>query len=169
MEYDHSRKAGKPGDVWKHSVLLALANVLPATSDTFRYVDTHCGAPVHDLGRAEEWERGVGRFARNEAGDCQYADVTSNWLASDRYPASWVLVVESTCDSVRPRRRSRRRVPAAWCACPSERRRRDFRQTDGYVVAANLAKADLVFLDPPFHPSASAKPANTCCSRRRLV
>jgi len=174
MDYNHSRKAGNRGDVWKHSVLLALADSVGATSDTFQYVESHSGAPVHELGRNGEWKHGVGRFAGNESCDCQYAAVARSWLASNRYPASWVIVVDRLA-----KRFTRVRAvladladqvaahyPPRGVLVPSNVVV-DFKQADGYAVAASIEEADLVFLDPPFHPNANAdwqKLARSCHS-----
>ena len=49
MAYDHARKAGNRGDVWKHAVLVALTDAITTDSSSFRYVESHAGAPLHDL------------------------------------------------------------------------------------------------------------------------
>ena len=176
MEYNHSRKAGNRGDAWKHSVLLALADVLPATSDTFRYVESHSGAPVHELGPGGEWECGVGRFASNESCDCQYAAVARRWLALNRYPASWVMVVDRLAKRFPKVRATLSDLADSVAADYPPRGVHvppnvdvDFRQADGYVVAASLEEADLVFLDPPFHPSADADWQKLAASCRSLA
>lgn len=175
MQYNHSRKAGNQGDVWKHSVLLAIADSVVATSDMFQYVECHSGSPIYELTRGGEWERGVGRLARGGSCDCVYTTITKAWLEVNRYPASWVQVVDRLA-----KRFTRVRAVLADIA---ERVAADypppadvpvppnvtveFRRADGYAVAESLEKADLVFLDPPFHPSADAdwrKLAASCLS-----
>lgn len=61
MAYDHSRKAGNRDDVWKHAVLVALMDAITADSDSFRYVESHAGAPFHDLQPGGEWRHAAGR------------------------------------------------------------------------------------------------------------
>src|SRR6056297_1992731 len=59
MAYDHSRKAGNLGDIWKHAVLVSIAERIKAQND-FRYVESHSGAPIHNLTDGGEWRRGIG-------------------------------------------------------------------------------------------------------------
>ena len=47
--YDHARKAGNRGDVWKHETLVFVADLIPITNDTFSYLDFHAGTPIHTL------------------------------------------------------------------------------------------------------------------------
>ena len=58
MSYDHSRKAGNKGDVWKHFTLVTVVDRL-GVKDSFRYVDVHSGAPSYELGQTGEWTRGI--------------------------------------------------------------------------------------------------------------
>ena len=94
MTYDHSRKAGNRGDVWKHSVLMALADVMDGNDGRFRYVECHAGAPIHDLSENREWRRGVGTISKTTEGEWPYAAMATDWLARNRYPAGWVFVAE---------------------------------------------------------------------------
>lgn len=80
MSYDHSSKAGNLGDVWKHSVLVALVDAVPKKSESFRYVECHAGAPIHKLAEKGEWSRGVGRIDRRAACDSAYAAMAREWL-----------------------------------------------------------------------------------------
>lgn len=162
VAYDHSRKAGNLGDVWKHSVLVALVDAVSGNSASFRYVECHAGAPIHELTARGEWTRGVGKIARRASRDSTWASIASTCLAKNQYPASWVFVA---------RRLSRRfahvkmvlvdhadHVAAQYPPPPDARIpsnvRVYFRQEDGYDVAERLEDADLVFLDPPYHPDA---------------
>lgn len=165
MSYDHSRKAGNLGDVWKHSTLVALADAVPKKSKSFRYVESHTGAPFHRLAGKGEWSCGVARIARNAACDSAYAGMARDWLARSLYPASWVFVAERLvgrfeqvevvlfdhADDVAAQ------YPPAWDAGVSASVRRirpDFRKADGYEAVEGLSGVDLVFLDPPYHPDA---------------
>ena len=60
MHYDHARKAGNRGDVWKHFTIVAVIDGLEVP-ERFRYVDLHSGAPLHDLRPRDEWSNGIAR------------------------------------------------------------------------------------------------------------
>src|SRR6266850_3813375 len=49
MDYNHSRKAGNRGDVWKHAILMMIADTIPIRNDEFHWFETHAGAPIHRL------------------------------------------------------------------------------------------------------------------------
>jgi len=162
MDYDHSRKAGNLGDVWKHFALVALADRITGKADTFHYVESHAGAPIHELRDRGEWRRGIGRVARDASFDCPYIATAREWLSLRRYPASWVFVVGrlarrftnvratlfDSSDQV-----AAQYQPTMDTLVPNNVRV-GFRQGDGYAAAADLEDSDLVFLDPPFHPDA---------------
>ena len=162
MAYDHSRKAGNLGDVWKHSVLVALADVMTVNNQPFRYVECHAGAPVHELTKTAAGRRGVATFTKDAPGDSRYAAMAREWLNRQRYPAGWVFVAE------RLARRFQRvqielfdsshHVTTRYKAPPDlqvpDNVEWRFRQADGYAEAARLKSADLVFLDPPYSPDA---------------
>lgn len=63
MAYDHHHKAGNPGDVIKHTALIAAANLLMNTcGDTFHYADTFAGYPHNPIKAGGEWQQGIGIF-----------------------------------------------------------------------------------------------------------
>ena len=165
MPYDHSRKAGNRGDVWKHFVLVALADAIPygaGGSESFRYVESHAGAPLHDLSDNGEWRHGVDTITGNASDASPYVTRAREWLRAQQYPAGWVFVAErlarrfkdvemtlfDTSEGVAERyqRHPDIRVPANV--------RVKFRQKDGYFAAEqlNASDADFVFLDPPYYP-----------------
>ncbi len=162
MAYDHSSKAGNLGDVWKHAVLVALADVVSGNGEPFRYVECHAGAPIHELTKNAAWRRGVETFTTEAPGDSRYAAMAREWLERKRYPASWVFVAD------RLSRRFRQiqielfdvsdHVTAQYGALPDvqvpSNVQWSFRQADGYAEVARLGSADLVFLDPPYSPDA---------------
>jgi 23S rRNA A2030 N6-methylase RlmJ len=164
MEYDHSRKAGNRGDVWKHLVLVALADVIPVLSDTCYYVDCHAGAPEHELRPGGEWERGVGDAIQKVPSDCRYCEIASAWLRSNKYPAAWVFIVSilakrftrvhaalfDTADQV-----AGKYPPTSSLGIPSNVVV-EFTHADGFAAAQRVCKADLIFIDPPFYPDAEA-------------
>ncbi len=163
MAYNHSRKAGNRGDVWKHCVLVALADTMCGSRESFGYVECHAGAPIHELIKHGEWWRGVGRVAKDALGGSPcYVGELRRWLARKQYPASWIFVAKRLA-----RRFARVEVslfdraddvaaqyPPPTTEIPSNVRL-IFRQADGYAEAARLDSADLVFLDPPYHPDSA--------------
>ena len=160
MTYDHSRKAGNLGDVWKHNVLVALVDAMPGNIESFRYVECHAGAPIHNLTDGGEWVRGV-KVVKHALRDSCYMAMANEWLDLGQYPASWMFVadrlarrfahVEMTLFDDADYVAAQYPPPAA--GIPTNVRLA-FRQADGYAAAAKLDRADLVFLDPPYHPNA---------------
>ena len=170
MPYDHSRKAGNRGDVWKHFVLVALADAIPhgaEGSKSFRYVESHAGAPFHALSDKGEWRRGIATIA---GCDSRYTAIAREWLCARKYPAGWVfatarlarrfehveMTLFDTSDDVAQRYRRQIRAPANVGV--------KFRQQDGYPGAEDRSVpcADFVFLDPPYSPDSKK-------DRRRVV
>jgi hypothetical protein len=49
MKYDHSRKAGNQGDVWKHAMLLTLADSITAETDIFHSRNSSLKEPAWRL------------------------------------------------------------------------------------------------------------------------
>ena len=165
MDYDHSPKAGNRGDVWKHAVLVALTDAIKTDSDSFRYVESHAGAPLHELKDNGEWRHGVDQIAGNASCGSRYPAMAEKWLCTRRYPAGWRFAADRLArrfehvevklfddsDDVaeRYRRPSDLRVPSNVGV--------KFQRQDGYSAARRLeaADADFVFLDPPYHPDSS--------------
>ena len=160
MDYDHSPKAGNRGDVWKHAVLVALTDAIKTDSDSFRYVESHAGAPFHELKDKGAWQRGVGQIAGDASCGSRYPAMAEKWRRTRRYPAGWRFAADRLArrfehvevklfddsDDVaeRYRRPSDLRVPSNVGV--------KFQQQDGYSAARRLeaADADFVFLDPPY-------------------
>lgn len=165
MDYDHSPKAGNRGDVWKHAVLVALTDAIKTDSDSFRYVESHAGAPLHELKDKGAWRRGVGQIAGDASCGSRYPAMAEKWLRTRRYPAGWRFAADrlarrfehvevklfDNSDDVaeRYRRPSDLRVPSNVGV--------KFQRQDGYSAARRLeaADADFVFLDPPYRPDSS--------------
>lgn len=157
MQYSHSRKAGNEGDVWKHCVLLAVADTLPLNDEPC-YVESHSGAPVHRLVDGGEWQRGIGRVTSSSACVSDYRAVLSPWVRRKEYPASWVMVANrlagrvnnvtvdlaDTSDEVAEAYRQRS------ASILADNVRVNFHQSDGFELAISADRLDLVFLDPPF-------------------
>ena len=164
MDYNHSLKAGNLGDVWKHFVLMELANAIAKASDKFCYAESHCGAPIHELIDRGEWTIGIGKISENTSCDFEYLSVAREWLQTKQYPAGWVFMASQlakrftevevelfdTSDEV-----ASTYPPARDMRIPGSTKI-EFRQEDGYAAMKKLAGPDLVFLDPPFHPDAKS-------------
>jgi 23S rRNA (adenine2030-N6)-methyltransferase len=67
MNYRHDYHAGNFADVVKHVVLTRILLHLSGKPAPFRYLETHSGSGIYDLGGVEaeatgEWRRGIGRI-----------------------------------------------------------------------------------------------------------
>lgn len=155
--YNHSRKAGNEGDVWKHSVLLAVAGTMPVGEQVL-YVESHSGAPMHRLADGGEWQRGVGRVATSSACASEYRSAVLPWVRRHEYPASWVLVASQFAGRAKSVRLNLAdtsdEVALAWqqgnASLLPENVRMEFEQSDGFELAIRVERPTLVFLDPPF-------------------
>jgi len=165
MAYDHARKAGNKGDVWKHFTLVTVVDHLVA-ADGFRYIDTHSGAPSYELGQTGEWKRGIGKLL-DDCGPLRshgYLEVSSKFVKNRVYPSGWLFVVErvssrcphveivlsDTADAVAAKYKESPPpgTPANVAVC--------FSKQDGFRRVDSVTKADLVLIDPPFSPNAGA-------------
>lgn len=162
VTYDHGKKAGNVGDVWKHSVLVSIAARLPA-APSFLYVESHCGAPLHQLRRPGEWEHGVqAALARGEDSKHAYLPAARPHVDDLQYPAGWwffssELARRVTHVSVRlydvSQKVAMRYSPLPAHLCP-DNVTATFTCSDGYTAVGRLQQADIVFLDPPYSPNA---------------
>lgn len=164
MSYDHSKKAGNKGDVWKHAVLVEVTRRLPVEG-AFRYVESHAGAPGHDLGPGGEWRRGIGKVPSSlDAASPEYLRLARPFVQRWRYPAGWqfaAAVLQARSAELEVELYDQSPEVAAkyppqdgdglWPGPPR------FALGDGYVAVGDLPRgsAHLVFLDPPFSPNAS--------------
>jgi 23S rRNA (adenine2030-N6)-methyltransferase len=69
MNYRHDFHAGNFADVLKHVILARILRHLAVKPSAFRYIETHAGGGLYDLGgaaaeRTGEWRRGIGRLRR---------------------------------------------------------------------------------------------------------
>ena len=159
MTYDHAKKAGNQGDIWKHFVLVTLADKMPGNSDTIHYIECHAGAPIHNLKDPGEWQNGIGKVIKGATHNGPYVDAARNWFP-EQYPASWVFVAGrlarrfknvrvtlfDTSEDVAAHYQPD--IDVSTLRLPDSVRVK-FRQENGYDAARREA-ADLVFLDPPF-------------------
>lgn len=157
--------------MWKHAVLVALADSIGSSTGAV-YVESHCGAPVHQLARGGEWERGVGRLVGKKC-DSMYMTVAASWLQQHLYPASWVIVVNRLAGRLGNVKAIladiSEEVAAAYHSLAEvgipPNVSVEFHQADGFEIAAGAENADLIFMDPPFYPDAEMdwrKLADTC-------
>ena len=98
--YDHKRKAGNRGDVWKHFWLCELVARLAADrSGKVSVLDTHCGAGVYRQDETEGWAQGIGRFGKETLASLGlFGKTLRRHLAEGRYLGSWLLVAEILAD-----------------------------------------------------------------------
>ena len=163
MAYDHARKAGNRGDVWKHFGLVSLAEEM-TLGEVCRYDDLHAGAPIHQLLPGGEWEKGIGEVLRRCSLQHPYFATAKAFVQERRYPAGWMLIagrLATRCRVVEVHladlaegvaTRYNEPLPKDVPANVNVR----FEQSDGFTRVANLDGSDLVFIDPPFHPKADA-------------
>jgi len=164
MTYDHGTKAGNRGDVWKHAVLVSVADRLtPAT--TLRYMESHSGAPLHAPARAGEWQRGIrAALDRGPVTAHPYLALAEEYVARGEYPAGWVfsaLRLAPLAKSLLIELHDVDNDVAAEYAEPptgpfSANTEVLFTQSDGFEAASRLEECDLVLLDPPYSPVAKA-------------
>ena len=60
--YDHRVHAGNSGDVWKHFLLLEVADCLLTPDSSLVYAESHVGRPKYALKPSGDWESGIGRI-----------------------------------------------------------------------------------------------------------
>ena len=165
MAYDHNYNAGNKGDVWKHAVLVSIAQRIDV-SEKFKYVETHSGAPFHSLTNSRAWRRGIGDILELNASH-PYAEAARAWIDRQVYPAGWKLFV----DALAPRCKD---IRVMLCDTSKEVADRYnelssdftpnhvdgiFKHRDGFAYVRDVS-ADLVFLDPPYSPNAASDWAN---------
>src|SRR6266446_4697115 len=97
--YDHAKKAGNAGDVWKHFILLAVTEALikkrslSPKSIPFVYVDTHAAEGQYLLPPKGDWQRGFGKIHPHlqQHPERPYFRLLSRF-DEKVYPGSWHLV-----------------------------------------------------------------------------
>lgn len=159
-EYNHSRKTGNAGDVWKHFILLNVADCLAGTG-SFTYAETHSGIGIYSLGESGEWRNGIGRILKvDHLSNHPYFQIAQQHiLQSQTYLGSWNLLSEhlghidglscsfhlfDTSNAV-----------AAWFRDNSPDKV-SFIQDDGFNGIRFIPdRPNLVLIDPPYSPDAS--------------
>lgn len=163
--YEHARKAGNRGDVWKHFALLTvLDRSLADRADApFQYRESHAGTGRFELRGTGEWRQGIGKVlpaADNLRAHPYFRIVGETLHAGDQYLGSWRLVARHLESEGVPFRMSLNDTSSAvsnliW----SEIERGelppaiDFQQLDGFDELENESAADLILIDPPYKPA----------------
>lgn len=163
--YLHHRKAGNRADVWKHFWLCEVVDRLPARpAGPLTILDTHCGAGLFRRDRAEEWDDGIGRFARCASDSLgKFGQIAAPFLARDEYLGSWALAAmvlaqrhiefEILACDLSPDVETAFHANASDLGLTANSR---FLRSNGYEVAAQGDPHTLVFLDPPYTPEPNA-------------
>lgn len=159
MEYDHASHAGNAGDLWKHLILLEVADFLLSKREDWIYVESHAGAAEYSLERYGQWEGGVGRcWSLQKLQIFSYFQILYNMNPEGpkRYPGSASQVLELA------RRRGLKLTAELWDVNPqieSGWSNRDawnqvrFHLGDGFGGASKLiqdAPSALLLIDPPY-------------------
>lgn len=158
--YDHRTHAGNAGDVWKHFILLEVADRCLARGG-LNYAESHVGWPDYALSVPGEWEDGVARCWRHLP-DLQrfpYFEILAdlNSLGLKGYPGSARLVLEAA------NRRSRKLSAELWDVDPDVAtawgeavgtgfHKYRFHRGDGFSGVSSLldrSKSGLLLVDPP--------------------
>ena len=64
--YDHNQKAGNPGDVIKHTALIAAADaIMQKHKEPFHYADTFAGYAYNPIRTTGEWQNGIGVISKS--------------------------------------------------------------------------------------------------------
>ena len=79
LSYRHGFHAGNPADVFKHTVLVALARAMQHKEKGIRFIDTHAGSALYDLNsepaqKNREFEHGIGKLWNAEPSAGPLAD-----------------------------------------------------------------------------------------------
>jgi 23S rRNA A2030 N6-methylase RlmJ len=176
MSYDHERKAGNRGDVWKHFVLVSLVEAI-ASRDNFRYFESHAGAPIHQLKSGGEWKQGIGHVLGNRLIDRAhpYCTIAASFVRKQSYPAGWRFVADhlaTKCSHVDvvltdQAKAVFARYEASSPISPFKNVTVRFEQADGFSRMPHASQADLIFIDPPYHPNADLdwKAVGTACNK----
>lgn len=159
-----------------------VADLIGSQAASFHLVETHAGAPIHELNLGGEWEKGV-KVAREKApAGFSYFPGIGNYLNVKRYPAGWVLASGRLAERI-PCVHVRlfdscERVANAYKQIGELDRLKmnlprnityNFQQANGYDLPLDIQMPALVFLDPPFSPKAELDWRKLAVSCRVLV
>ncbi|WP_348303819.1 23S rRNA (adenine(2030)-N(6))-methyltransferase RlmJ [Methanothrix sp.] len=164
--YDHREHVGNSGDVWKHFLLLEVADCLLTPDSSLVYAESHVGRPKYALKPSGDWESGIGRIwpALPLLKDFPYFNILAEFnsiesirpLQIEFYPGSALLVAELA------KRKKADLLVEIWDIDPAVRAAWNeyldhsfisFHLDDGFSGAMSLLKRappGLLFIDPPF-------------------
>ena len=183
--YDHRVHAGNAGDVWKHFLLLEVADCLLTPDSSLVYAESHVGRPKYALKPSGDWESGIGRTwpALSLLKDFSYFDILAELnyfeplspLPIKCYPGSALLVA-----MLAKRKKADLKIEiwdidpavgAAWNEC-LDHSFISFHLEDGFYGATSLLKRSppgLLFIDPPFiSPGEKGKAKDLFCRAKSL-
>lgn len=158
MPYDHTTKAGNAGDVWKHYILLCVAEGIQRqhTGEAdFLYVETHCGQGVYPLLPEGAWQQGVGRLTHSPEYLQQerYSRYVLEALKNNLYYGSWQLVARLMNEKAQASQliladnaESVKRHIQGLALAPNIH----FKRINGFQLLSRIKQADLVLIDPPY-------------------
>ena len=129
--YDHRVHAGNAGDLWKHFLLLEVADYLLIPDSSLAYAETHVGRPKYALSTPGDWEGGIGKcwpILSSLKNFCYFNIMAEfNPGALRRYPGSACLVLQAA------------------------QRRRSMLQAEVWDIDAEVAKAWRRYSQIAFH------------------
>jgi 23S rRNA (adenine2030-N6)-methyltransferase len=173
--YDHRNHAGNAGDVWKHFILMEVAEGLLSERTDLVYAESHVGRPEYSLQRQGEWRGGIGKCWEHLPLllDYQYFRILAemNPHGLRLYPGSAHLVLRAAAGlgsylqaeiwDVDPA------VESAWQGWAGVR----LHIGDGFSGATSLLEeslAGLLLIDPPYiHPGDSNLAAELFAQAKR--
>jgi 23S rRNA A2030 N6-methylase RlmJ len=123
----------------------------------FHYLDTHSGAPLHDLNKSTEWQNGVGKFwnLTEQYEDLDYFKYVSG-SGRSKYPSSWMLAYQTLLSAGVANYKvslfdTSAEVTQAVQSSPYLSDRINFHCIDAWKnLNKHLKQVDFVFIDPPF-------------------
>ena len=173
LSYRHGYHAGGFADLLKHAVLSLIIDYLKHKPAPIRYIDTHAGAGIYNIGgemaaKTGEFAQGVGSLEFDDfpAQLQVYGDLIESYLSQERYPGSPLI----TADLLRPQDELKlfelhsTEVPRLQELFARDRRIR-VSPTNGFLglpllLPVQRARA-LVLIDPPYELAADYTDAVT--------
>lgn len=170
LRYDHARKAGNAGDLWKHYFLVSVVQrlLLDLPPDArFRYFETHAGRDRYRLSDTGTWHAGIGRVwpVTGVLADHPYFRLQGRDGGSGSpYLSSWALVgtylhqsgragAFTLCELDPGIAMHLRRMPSVLLPAADLK----FYYGDGFARLAEAREAPhLVLIDPSYSPDPGA-------------
>jgi len=155
--YNHQIHAANAGDVWKHFILVEVAEHLLFRDKSLIYAESHVGRPEYAVSAPGEWEKGIGRlwrylpFLQDFLYFRMLADLNPQGLRL--YPGSSSLVLETA------KRRGALVQAEIWdidsdlAACWRGYSEVEFHCADGFSGVPSIldcSNPGLLLIDPPY-------------------